>query len=65
MQAELRDRAQLLVDAGDREAAEREVAALFTIDAHDSVAATLTARLSAARDHTPTSTLTPSPSAAR
>ncbi len=58
MQSELRDRAQLLVDAGDRDAAELAVQSLFTIDPHDSVAATLTARLTAARDRTPASTAT-------
>jgi len=55
MQSELRDRAQLLVDDGDRDAAELAVQALFGIDPHDNVAATLTARLTAARDRTPAS----------
>lgn len=58
MQSELRDRAQLLADAGDREAAEAAVQALFGIDPHDSVAATLTAQLTAARDRTTASTMT-------
>jgi len=58
MQSELRDRAQLLVDDGDKDAAELAVQSLFGIDPHDSVAATLTARLTAARDRTPASTLT-------
>jgi hypothetical protein len=58
MQSELRDRAQLLVDAGDHDAAELAVQSLFTIDAHDVVAATLNARLTAARDRTPASALT-------
>lgn len=57
MQSELRDRAQLLVDAGDHDAAELAVHSLFAIDPHDSVAATLTARLTAAHDRTPASTL--------
>lgn len=57
MQSELRGRAQLLVDAGDREAAEECVQSLFTIDPHDSVAATLTSLLTAARDRAPASTL--------
>jgi hypothetical protein len=58
MQSELRDRAQLLVDAGDRDAAELAVQSLFLIDPRDSLAATLTARLTAARDRTPASTAT-------
>ena len=58
MQSELRDRAQLLVDAGDRDAAELAVQSLFAIDPHDSLAATLTARLTAARDRTPASSAT-------
>jgi hypothetical protein len=58
MQSELRDRAQLLVEAGDRDAAEVAVKSLFTIDPHDSVAATLTALLTAARDRTTASRLT-------
>lgn len=57
MQSELRGRAQLLVDAGDREAAEQCVQSLFTIDPRDTVAATLTSLLTAARDRTPASTL--------
>jgi hypothetical protein len=57
MQSELRDRAQVLVDAGDHDAAELAVQALFKIDTHDSVAAELTSRLTAARDRTPASTL--------
>lgn len=56
MQSELRDRAQLLVEAGDREAAELAVQALRGIDARDTVAAELGARLLAARDRTPAST---------
>ncbi len=58
MQSELRDRAQLLVDAGDREAAEQAVQALLAIDTHDAVAATLNSHLTAARDRTPASTAT-------
>jgi hypothetical protein len=58
MQSELRDRAQLLVDAGDREAAELAVQSLVAIDPRDTVAATLTSLLTAARDRTPASTLT-------
>jgi hypothetical protein len=50
MQGELRDRAQLLADAGDHDAAQAAVDLLFTIDPRDTVAATLTARLTAARD---------------
>jgi hypothetical protein len=57
MQSELRDRAQLLVDAGDRDAAEVAVQALRSINARDSVAAELGARLLAARDRTPASTM--------
>jgi hypothetical protein len=57
MQSELRDRAQLLVDVGDRDAAEKAVQSLIAIDAHDSVAATLTALLTLARDRTPASTM--------
>jgi hypothetical protein len=57
MQSELRDRAQLLVDAGDREAAELAVKSLVAIDPGDTVAATLTSLLTAARDRTPASTL--------
>jgi len=59
MQSELRDRAQLLVDAGDRDAAQQCVQSLFTIDPHDSVAATLTSVLTAARDRAPATTLIP------
>ncbi|MDF3067645.1 MAG: hypothetical protein K0R38_3246 [Polyangiaceae bacterium] len=59
MQAELRDRAQLLVDAGDREAAAVAVQSLLTIDAQDPVAAALTARLTAAADRAAASTLLP------
>jgi hypothetical protein len=55
MQSELRDRALLLVDDGDRDAAELAVQALLSIDPHDTVAATLTARLTASRDRTPAS----------
>lgn len=57
MQSELRDRAKLLTDAGDYEAAEQAVQALFTIDAHDKVAAILTSRLTAAKDRAPASSL--------
>jgi hypothetical protein len=59
LQGELRDRAQLLVDAGDREAAGDVITSLFGIDPHDRVAATLTARLAAAKDRTPASTQPP------
>jgi hypothetical protein len=58
MQAELRDRAQLLVDVNDPEPADLAVQSLLTIDPSDPVAATLRARLTAARDRTPASTLT-------
>jgi hypothetical protein len=58
MQGELRDRAQLLVDANDRDAAEVAVQSLFTIDPLDPVASTLRARLMAARDRAPASTST-------
>jgi len=58
MQGELRDRAQLLVDAGDREAARSAVDSLLGIDPHDVVAATLSAHLTAAADRTPASTQT-------
>jgi hypothetical protein len=57
MQSELRDRAQLLVDAGDREAATAAVQSLIAIDSRDAVAAALTARLTAAADRAPASTL--------
>jgi hypothetical protein len=57
MQSELRDRAQLLVDAGDREAAAVAVQSLVAIDSRDAVAATLTARLTALADRSPASTL--------
>ncbi len=56
MQSELRDRAQLLVDAGDRDAAELAVQALRGIDPHDGVAAELGSRLLASRERTPVST---------
>jgi hypothetical protein len=56
LQSELRDRAHLLVDAGDREAAQATVQSLFTIDPHDPVGAELTSRLLAARDRTPATT---------
>lgn len=59
MQGELRDRAQLLVDEGDKEAAEPAVQALLSIDPRDALAATLHARLLAAQDRTPASTLLP------
>jgi MYXO-CTERM domain-containing protein len=59
MQSELRDRAQLLVDLGDREAAQTAVQSLFGIDPHDTVAATLSARLALAHDSAPASTQTP------
>jgi hypothetical protein len=58
MQSELRERAQLLVDAGDREAAQAAVKSLFGIDAGDAVAAALSARLIAQNDRTPASTAT-------
>lgn len=57
MQSELRDRAQLLVDAGDRDAAQQAVQSLVAIDSHDAVAATLNARLTVLADRTPASTL--------
>jgi hypothetical protein len=56
MQSELRDRAALLADAGDHEAAEAAVQALLGIDAGDKVAATLSSRLIAAKDRTPATT---------
>ncbi len=56
MQSELRDRATLLVDANDQEAAELAVQSLVTIDPADPVALTLKARLTALRDRTPAST---------
>jgi hypothetical protein len=56
LQSELRDRAHLLFDAGDRDAAQTTVQALFTIDPHDPVGAELTSRLVAARDRAPAST---------
>ncbi|MES1184214.1 MAG: hypothetical protein ABUL60_10380 [Myxococcales bacterium] len=65
MQSELRDRAQLLVDAGDRDAAEACVQSLFTIDPHDAVAASLMSLLTAARDRTAASTLPPQKAPAR
>jgi hypothetical protein len=58
MQSELRERAQLLVDVNDRDAAELAVQSLFTIDPLDPVASTLRARLTAARDRAPASTVT-------
>ncbi|RYZ03217.1 MAG: hypothetical protein EOO73_28440 [Myxococcales bacterium] len=58
MQGELRDRAQLLVDAGDRDAATIAVQSLLAIDSRDAVAAALNARLTAAADRTPASTST-------
>lgn len=58
LQSELRDRAHLLFDAGDRDAAQATVQSLFTIDPHDPVGAELTSRLVAARDRTPASTAT-------
>ncbi len=57
MQGELRDRAQLLIDAGDREAAAVAVQSLVVIDPRDTVAAAITARLAASADRTPASTL--------
>lgn len=57
MQGELRDRAQLLVDVGDREAAADAVQSLVVIDPRDAVAAALTARLTASADRTSASTL--------
>lgn len=56
MQSELRDRATLLVDANDREAADVAVQSLITIDPADPIAATLRARLTASLDRTPAST---------
>jgi hypothetical protein len=56
MQSELRDRATLLVDANDREAADLAVQSLITIDPSDPIAASLRARLTASRDRTPAST---------
>ena len=57
LQSELRDRAQLLLDAGDRDAAEAAVSSLLSIDAGDRVAAAMQARLAAARDRAPAATL--------
>jgi hypothetical protein len=57
MQSELRDRAQLLVDVGDRDAAQVAVQSLFGIDPGDAVAAELSARLIAQNDRSPASTL--------
>ncbi|HEY6080545.1 MAG TPA: hypothetical protein VIW29_17145 [Polyangiaceae bacterium] len=57
LQSELRDRARLLVDVGDHEAAQATVLSLFSIDAHDPIAADLTSRLTVARDRTAASTL--------
>jgi hypothetical protein len=45
LQGELRDRAQLLFDAADYEVAQATVDSLLTIDQHDTVAATLKAKL--------------------
>lgn len=56
MQSELRDRAQLLAEVGDREAAQAAVQSLISIDAQDAVAATLSARLAIANDVTPATT---------
>jgi hypothetical protein len=61
LQGELRDRARLLVDAGDREAAQAAVNSLLGIDAQDPVAAELNARLIAARDRSAASTTLGSP----
>ncbi len=58
MQSELRDRASLLVEAGDYEAAELAVESLLAIDERDAVAAGLRARLTAWRDRTAASTTT-------
>jgi len=55
LRAELRSRAQLLLDVGDREAADAAVQALLIIDPADTVAADLTALLTAARDRAPSS----------
>jgi hypothetical protein len=57
LQGELRDRAQLLVDAGDRDAGSVAVQALIGIDPRDAVAAALTARLTAAADRAAASAL--------
>jgi hypothetical protein len=59
LQGELRDRAQLLFDAGDREDAQVAVTALFSIDEHDSVAADLNARLLAAASRVPAAVAPP------
>jgi len=66
MQSELRDRAQLLVDVGDNDAARAAITSLFAIDTHDTLAAGLSARLTAVSDRTPASTIiVPSPRANR
>jgi hypothetical protein len=57
MQGELRDRAQLLMDAGDRDAVSSAVQALAQIDPRDPIAAALAARLTAAADRAPTGAL--------
>lgn len=58
MQAELRDRAQLLFEMHDLDATDTAVQALVAIDPNDAVAASLRARLSAARDRKTASVLT-------
>jgi hypothetical protein len=65
MQAELRDRTQLLVEAGDREAALRTVQSLLAIDAQDAFAATFVARLTVATDGAPVNALAQSTSSTR
>jgi hypothetical protein len=57
MQSELRDRAQLLVDAGDSDAAQAVVKSLLGIDANDALAATLSARLLAQADRAAAATV--------
>jgi hypothetical protein len=59
LQGELRDRARLLVEAGDREAAQTSVDSLLSIDPQDSVAAELNARLLASRERSPARTSKP------
>lgn len=56
MQAELRDRAQLLVDVGDYEAARGAVDTLLGIDPQDVLGATLSAQLARAAERTAAST---------
>lgn len=59
LRGELRDRAQLLADLGDRDAAQTAVESLLAIDPHDPVAAELNARLTAARDRAAAATAAP------